>query len=91
MNETVFRILAASVLFTGAGISMYFRRKADLESGEKVSRNVDGSLMMNVIKIFGLLLWFSPLVYLLNPQWMAWSKPGVPEALRWLGVILGIL
>jgi protein-S-isoprenylcysteine O-methyltransferase Ste14 len=91
MNENIFRILAAIVLFTGAGISIYFRRKADQESGEKVSRRVDGSLMMTVIKIFGLLLWFSPLVYLLNPQWMAWSKIGLPDELRWLGVVLGVL
>lgn len=91
MNENIFRILAAIVLFTGAGISIYFRRKADQESGEKVSRRVDGSVMMTVIKIFGLLLWFSPLVYLFNPQWMAWSKLGLPDEVRWLGVILGVL
>ncbi len=91
MNENIFRILAAIVFFTGAGISIYFRHRADQQSGEKVSRRVDGSLMMNVIKIFGLLLWFSPLIYLLNPQWMAWSKIGLPDALRWLGVVLGLL
>jgi protein-S-isoprenylcysteine O-methyltransferase Ste14 len=90
MNENIFRILAAIVLFSGAGISIYFRRKADRETGEKVSRKVDGSLMMTVIRIFGLLLWFSPLVYLLNPQWMAWSKIGLPDELRWLGVVLGV-
>ena len=91
MNETVFRILAAIILFTGAGISIYYRRKADRESGEKVSRSVDGKAMMYVIKIFGLLLWFSPWVYLINPQWMAWSKIGLPDVLRWLGVFYGIL
>lgn len=91
MNETVFRILAAIILFTGAGISIYYRRKADQESGEKVSRSVDGKAMMYVIKIFGLLLWFSPWVYLINPQWMAWSKIGLPDVLRWLGVLYGAL
>ena len=91
MNETVFRILAGVILFTGVGISTYYRRKADRESGEKVSRRVDGNIMMSVIKIFGLLLWFSPLIYLLNPQWMAWSKIGLPDELRWLGVFLGVL
>ncbi len=91
MNENIFRILAAIILFTGVGISTYYRRKADRESGEKVSRRVDGNIMMSVIKIFGLLLWFSPLIYLLNPQWMAWSKIGLPDELRWLGVILGVL
>ena len=91
MNENIFRILAAIILFTGVGISIYYRRKADLESGEKVSRSVDGNLMMTVIKIFGLLLWFSPLIYLLNPRWMTWSKIGLPDGVRWLGVVIGVL
>lgn len=91
MNENIFRIFAALILFTGIGISTYYRAKADKETGEKVSRRVDGSIMMNIIRIFGLVLWLSPLVYLLNPAWMAWSKIGLPESVRWLGVLLGIL
>jgi len=79
------------ILFTGVGISGYFRRKADRDSGEKISRNVDGSIMMTIIKTFGLLLWFSPLVYLLNPRWMAWSKIGLTDGLRWAGVLIGFL
>jgi protein-S-isoprenylcysteine O-methyltransferase Ste14 len=90
MNENIFRILAAIILFTAVGISSYFRRKADRESGEKISRKVDGTAMMTVIKIGGLILWLSPLVYLLNPAWMAWSKIGLPEWVRWLGVGIGI-
>jgi protein-S-isoprenylcysteine O-methyltransferase Ste14 len=91
MNENIFRILAAIILFTGIGISSYFRRKADRDSGESISRKVDGTLTMNLIRIGGLILWFSPLVYLINPAWMAWSKIGLPEWVRWLGVVLGIL
>lgn len=89
MNENTFRMLAALILFTGMGISVYFRRKADKESGEKISRKVDGTAFMNIIKIGGLVLWLSPLVYLINPSWMAWSKIGLPEWLRWLGVGIG--
>lgn len=91
MNENIFRILAAIVLFTGVGISTYYRRKADRESGETISRSVDGTPMMMVIRIFGLVLWLSPLIYLLNPAWMAWSKIGLPDWGRWLGVGLGIV
>jgi len=91
MNENIFRILAALVLFTGIGISSYFRRKADRDTGEKISRRVDGSVMMSLIRIGGLMLWLSPLVYLINPAWMAWSKIGLPEWIRWLGVGFGIL
>ena len=91
MNENIFRLLAALLLFTAIGISSYYRRKADRESGETISRKVDGSAFMNIIRIGGLVLWLSPLVYLINPAWMAWSKIGLPEAVRWLGVVLGIL
>jgi protein-S-isoprenylcysteine O-methyltransferase Ste14 len=91
MNENIFRISAALILFTAIAISSYFRRKADKDTGEKISRKVDGTAMMTVIKLGGLLLWLSPLVYLINPQWMAWSKIGLPEWVRWLGVGSGLL
>jgi protein-S-isoprenylcysteine O-methyltransferase Ste14 len=91
MNENIFRILAAVILLTGMGISTYFRLKADKETGEKISRKVDGSVMMNFIKIGGLILWLSPFVYLINPAWMAWSRIGLPEWVRWLGVGLGLI
>lgn len=91
MNENTFRILAGLILFTGIGISSYYRRKADKDSGETVSRKADGSLTMNVIKIGGLILWLSPLAYLVNPAWMSWSKLGLPDGIRWLGVGVGVL
>jgi len=91
MNENIFRILAALIFFTGIGISSYFRSKADKDSGEKISRKVDGTAFMNLVKIGGLILWLSPLLYLINPAWMAWSRLGLPEWVRWLGVGFGIL
>ncbi|MBL8098363.1 MAG: isoprenylcysteine carboxylmethyltransferase family protein [Anaerolineales bacterium] len=91
MNENIFRILAAVILITAMVISSYFRMKADKQTGEKISRKVDGSVMMNFIKIGGLILWLSPFVYLINPTWMAWSKIGLPEWMRWLGVAVGIV
>ncbi|NWG34291.1 MAG: isoprenylcysteine carboxylmethyltransferase family protein [Chloroflexi bacterium] len=91
MNETIFRILAATILFTGTGISIYFRMKADRESDERLSRRADGTLMMLVIRIGGLALWLSPILYLLNPQWMAWSKIGLPEWARWFGFGFGLV
>jgi protein-S-isoprenylcysteine O-methyltransferase Ste14 len=90
-TETIFRILAALILLTGMGISIYHRRKADKDSGEKISRKVDGSAMMTVIRLGGLILWLSPFVYLVNPAWMAWSKIGLPEGARWLGIGLGAI
>jgi protein-S-isoprenylcysteine O-methyltransferase Ste14 len=90
MNENIFRILVGLIFVTALSISGYFRRKADRESGEKISRRVDGTAMMTAIRIGGLLLWLSPIMYVINPQWMNWSKIGLPEAVRWIGVGLGI-
>jgi protein-S-isoprenylcysteine O-methyltransferase Ste14 len=91
MNENIFRILAALILITGVGISGYFRRKADKDTGEKISRQADGTLLMVVIKVLGLALWLSPVVYIINPAWMSWSKMGLPDSLRGLGVVLGLM
>ena len=91
MNENIFRILAAVILITGMSISSYFRLKADKKSGEKLSRQADGNALMTIIRLGGLVLWLSPFVYLINPAWMAWSKIGLPEAFRWLGVGIGVL
>jgi len=91
MNENIFRILAALLLITGMSISGYFRRKADRDTGEKVSRKADGTAMITAIRFGGLVLWLSPFVYLINPGWMAWSKIGLPEWVRWLGVGVSIL
>jgi protein-S-isoprenylcysteine O-methyltransferase Ste14 len=91
MNENIFRIIAAVILFSGMGISIYFRRKADRDSGEKLSRKVDGTPMMTAIRIGGLILWLSPFVYLINPNWMTWSKIGLSDSVRWVGVGLGVL
>jgi len=91
MNENIFRIFAGLILITGMAISGYFRRKADRKTGEKISRKADGTAMMAVIRIGGLILWFSPIVYLINPTWMTWSRIGLSEWMRWLGVGIGIL
>lgn len=91
MNENIFRILAALILFTGMGISFYFRLKADRESGEKLSRKADGAVLMTIIRIGGLILWLSPFVYLINPAWMAWSRVGLPDWVRWLGFGIGVV
>jgi protein-S-isoprenylcysteine O-methyltransferase Ste14 len=91
MNENTFRLFAAIILFAAVGISAYFRRKADKDNGEQISRRVDGIGMMTLIRFVGLVLWLSPLVYLMNPQWITWSKIGLAEWIRWLGVGIGTI
>jgi protein-S-isoprenylcysteine O-methyltransferase Ste14 len=89
--ETIFRLSVLTTLLIGVGISTYFRRNADRETGETVSRKTDGNLLMNIIRLGGLVLWLSPVVYVLNPGWISWAKIGLTDGLRWFGVCLGIL
>ncbi len=91
MNENIFRILAALIFLTGISISIYFRGKADRDTGEKVSWEKEGLFMILALRIGGLVLWFSMLGYLIYPPLLAWSQVGLPEWARWLGVGLGIV
>ncbi|MBT3337208.1 MAG: isoprenylcysteine carboxylmethyltransferase family protein [Anaerolineae bacterium] len=89
MNENIFRIFATIILISGFSISAYHRRKADQDSGEKVSWKAEGTAMVLVLRIGGLILWFSLIGYLIYPPVLEWSKVGLSEWVRWLGVGLG--
>ncbi|HEY5901339.1 MAG TPA: isoprenylcysteine carboxylmethyltransferase family protein [Anaerolineales bacterium] len=90
-TEISFRIAALVIFLTGVSISIYHRRKADVESEETVSARDEGRLMFLSLRLGGLVLWFSVLAYLINPDWLAWSRIGLPAALRWAGVGLGLI
>jgi len=71
MNENIFRFSAIAIFLVGAGISAYHRRKADRETGEKISPKSEGLSLMIALRTSGLLLWLGVLTYMFNPSWMA--------------------
>lgn len=89
MNDTLFRILAVLIFVVGAGISIYHRRRAD-RTGGKVSLKEEGLWITLALRLTGLALWGAVFAYLINPDWMAWSRVDLPEWLRWLGVAMGV-
>lgn len=89
MNENIFRVLAAIIFLIGISISGYFRRKADKETGEAVSWKDEGITMILLLRIGGIILWFSMIGYLIYPPLLTWSQIGLPEWARWLGVGIG--
>ncbi|MEW6240783.1 MAG: isoprenylcysteine carboxylmethyltransferase family protein [Chloroflexota bacterium] len=91
MNENILRVLTTIIFLTGIGISVYFRRKADRDSGERVSYKDEGRPMFLILRLGGLLLWLSAFAYLINPAWMDWSRVNAPGWVRWTGVGVGIL
>lgn len=86
-NETIFHILAVAVILAGLSISIYYRRQAN-QQGDEISLAEEGSLILNLRRIFGLALWLSTFIYLINPGWMAWASLPLPSWLRWTGATL---
>lgn len=91
MNDNAFRIFATIIFTTSIFISGYSRRKADKDMGEKVSWKDEGIVTILLLRIGGLLLWFSVLGYLIYPPILAWSKVDLPEWARWIGVGIGFV
>ena len=91
MNDNIFRIFATIIFITSIFISGYSRRKADKVSGEKVSWDDEGIVMILLLRVGGILLWLSIIGYLIYPPLLAWSKVGLPEWLRWIGVGIGFI
>lgn len=92
MNEdTLFRILAVLIFFTGAAISIYHRHKADREGGEKITLQEEQPALRILLRLSGMALWLGVFAYLIQPAWMDWSKFDLPIWMRWTGVGMGIV
>ena len=50
----------------------------------------EGLLTTIALRVSGLAVWVAVFVYIINPDWMNWSRVGLPLDVRWSGVILGI-
>lgn len=91
MSENLFRVLAAIILISSSAISIYYRRKANLDSGEKVSTKAEGGPMFLALRLTALTAFICMIAYLINPAWMTWSRVDYPEPVRWLAVGIGFL
>lgn len=91
INENIYRFTAMVVFLAGASISIYFRRRADRETGEVISPRSEGLAIMITLRGVGLSLWLGVVAYMANPAWMAWSQVELPGWARLAGAACGIL
>jgi len=93
MNDLVLRILAALVPLVALTISGYYRSKADRESGERVSLRQEERPIFVGLRLGGLMIWLSPILFAINPAWLSWSAMGLPTWARWTGALgaIGVL
>ena len=86
--DQFFRIAFGVVFFGGFAISGYYRRKA--RQSESISR-ADEPGHIKLLRLLALPLYLSMLAYLINPAWMEWSALPLPNWLRMMGVLLGLI
>jgi protein-S-isoprenylcysteine O-methyltransferase Ste14 len=91
MNEDlIFRIIVTALFLSAFSISIYYRRKAQGSSGDKIDRREEGDFIMIALRIGGGLIWLAILAYMIYPPAITWASLPLPTWLRWLGVGGGI-
>ena len=87
MNEnTIFRILVATIILISLSVSIYFRRKAQSSSRDEIDRRQEGSITMVGLRIGGLMIWLSVIAFIIYPPAISWAALSLPSWVRWLGV-----
>jgi protein-S-isoprenylcysteine O-methyltransferase Ste14 len=89
-DESTFRIILATVCALELFIRAYYRRAAG-ESGFSFATSRESRLNVALRRPVALAGMLSLVIYVISPQWMAWSALPLPAWLRWIGAGLGIL
>jgi protein-S-isoprenylcysteine O-methyltransferase Ste14 len=91
MNDNIFRILTLLLMATAVTISVYFRRRAQRTGADKIDRTQEGVPLMLVLRVAGFGVWLSILLYIINPEWLAFAALPFPDWLRWFGFALSVI
>jgi len=83
----IFRWLFLSLFAVNMSISGYYRNRA--RSGETIERSRESAPLKLARALFAIPGAIAMLVYMVNPNWMAWSSYPLSSTARWLGVCLG--
>jgi len=89
--NTTFRLITILLFLTALSVSVYYRRKAQVSSGDQIDRRQEGDFIMFALRISGILIWLSIIAYMVYPPVIAWATVPLPSGLRWLGVFGGFI
>ena len=79
------------LLLTGFSISIYFRSRAQRTGGDKIDRTQEGVPVMLALRIAGLGVWLSMIVYVVAPGLISFATLAFPDWLRWVGFLLCLI
>jgi protein-S-isoprenylcysteine O-methyltransferase Ste14 len=89
-TEFPFRVSLLLVIAFTMSVGIYFRLQA-AKSGEAISRKEEGYAFAITLRLAGLSLLISTLAYLVYPPLVEWATIRLPNWLRWVGVVSGML
>lgn len=89
-SETPFRITLVVVILITMTIGLYHRIQA-ASSGEKISHKDEGYVFFAVLRLSGLCLGIATLAWLISPLSVQWATFPVQSAVRWFGVVIGLV
>jgi protein-S-isoprenylcysteine O-methyltransferase Ste14 len=87
-DELIYRLIALAVLVAAFSISGYFRRKADRQNNPL--RTSEGSGLVVVLRLMGLVFFLPLLGYLVNPEWVRWAMIPLPGWAHLVGAAISI-
>lgn len=87
-EDDVFRLLLAASFLLMAPVGIYHRIQA-ARSGEKLDRSREGWWMLIGLRLLGVVLFGSFLLYLIRPESLSWFRMPLPTWLRVLGLAIG--
>ncbi len=89
-DDDIFRLLLILGFAAVLPIGLYHRLRSQA-SKEKLNRRAEGLFILLTLRPIALIRMLGLVVWLINPDWMAWSSVRLPLWLRWLGVGLGVM
>jgi len=89
-SETYFRVALGIVILLTTTVTGFHRFKA-AQSGEPISRKDEGYLFAIVLRLAGLILFLVTFAYLISPASVQWATIPVPNTVRWIGAVTGLL
>lgn len=83
--DLLFRYILITLVIISFTVSAYFRRKAQVTSGDEIDRRQEGTTTMIALRIGGIFTWSTILIYMVYPPLISWASIQLPLWLRWLG------
>jgi protein-S-isoprenylcysteine O-methyltransferase Ste14 len=88
-DDLIFRIILGILFVIVIGTRRYFEIRSAKTADAGLVQDRDSSRQIALMSILLTLSNLTLIVFLINPNWMAWSSISLPRWVRWMGVALG--